>query len=159
MLFWKMKCDTVVLLWQPEVFDSETWLSVWTCLGTWHEPDSVLISPFAHTWEGFIVCVCTEQAGLLYLCRAAEAASSSSQCGPFTYPFCSHISSPPPSLFLRIKWLFVLPLRCLSLVSPPLPAPPPPNPSLKGMKGYFGGQICSVLRRSQRTVVISASES
>lgn len=83
-----------------------------------------------------MVCVCTEQTGLLYLCRAAQA-SSSSQRGPFTYPFWdphlhSSFSFPP----LRIKWLFVLPQRCLSLISPPLPSPSSPSFS-QGMKGYF----------------------
>ena len=89
-----------------------------------------------------MVCICTVQTGLLYLRRAAEACSSSSQRGPFTYPL-SGPASPPPSPFfppLRIKWLFVLPQRCLSLVSPPLSSLPSSSTSSSsslGMKGYF----------------------
>ena len=45
-----------------------------------------------------MVCVCTVQTGLLYLRRAAEACSSSSQRGLFTYPL-SGPASPPPSPF------------------------------------------------------------
>lgn len=90
--------------------------------------------------ERFMVCICTVQTGLLYLRRAAEACSSSSQRGPFTYPL-SGPASPPPSPFfppLRIKWLFVLPQRCLSLVSPPLSSLPSSSTSSSlGMKGYF----------------------
>ena len=48
--------------------------------------------------ERFMVCICTVQTGLLYLRRAAEACSSSSQRGPFTYPL-SGPASPPPSPF------------------------------------------------------------
>lgn len=85
-----------------------------------------------------MVCVCTVQTGLFYLRRAAEACSSSSQRGLFTYPL-SGPASPPPSPFfppLRIKWLFVLPQRCLSLASPPLSSLSSSSSS-QGMKGDF----------------------
>lgn len=58
---------------------------------------SLFIFYFKDSKEGLIVCVCTEQTGL------QRQASSSSQRGPFTYPFWSHISSPPPSFFIPSK--------------------------------------------------------
>lgn len=93
--------------------------------------------------EGFIACACTEQTGLLYLCRAAAWAVHLSPPVPRL-----RSSSVPP---LRIKWLFVLPQQCLSLVSPP-----PPSPSFSpGTEGYFVGWILSDRHRSRMTVVIS----
>jgi len=32
-LFWEMKCDTAVLLWKPELFDSKNLLPVQTAWG------------------------------------------------------------------------------------------------------------------------------
>lgn len=76
--------------------------------------------------KGFIVCVCTKQTCLYNLCSAAETASHPHSMGRSLIPpglSSPPTSSPPPLYsFLRIKWLFVLLQRRLSLVSPPLPS-------------------------------------
>ncbi len=143
-----MECDTAVLLWQPEVFDSKTSLPMQTVWG--HVKNQMTLSsyPFLKTHRRvFIVCVCTEQTGLLYLCRAAEAGSSSSQRGPLTYPFWSHISSPPPSRFLPSESSGFLFSRSGAYRLFLHRCPPPSSPSLsQGMKGYFWGidLVCPV---------------
>lgn len=113
-------------------------------LTLWEElKDTVLISLFKGSQEGLTVCGCPEQTGLLYLCRAAEAGSSSSPRGPFTYPLWSHISSPPPLSFPPLESSGFLFSRsgayhlflhcCLS---------PPPHPSLREWKDILGYRSC-----------------
>lgn len=134
LFFWKMKCNTAVLLWKPEHFDSKTLLFMQTVWG--HVMKQSSHPFFKDSHEGFIVCVCTEQTGLLNLCRAAEEGSSSSQRGPFTYPFWSHISSPP--LFLPSEssgFLFSRSSAYHLFLHPP-------QPSLREWKDILGDRSC-----------------
>lgn len=88
---------------------------------------------------GFIACARSEQTGLLYLGAAAPHPRS---VGRSCLPSWFHVSIPPaPSLLLPlgIKWLFVLPQRCLSLVSPPPPSPILPGPPSGNERIFLGG--------------------
>lgn len=147
------------LLWQPELRGSKNLASHADSLGTFQKPEDIVLTSlfffffFSKHWqESFLVCVCTEQTGLLYLCIAAEAGSSSSQRGLLPHPLLvPHLLSSPllSSSFsfssLRVKWLFVLLQRCLSLVSPPLPpvhTPLLPIPSLRVWKDILVDRSC-----------------
>lgn len=49
LFFWKMKCDTVILRWQPDVFDSKTSLSVQTVWGRVKDQKTRSSYPFLKT--------------------------------------------------------------------------------------------------------------
>lgn len=124
LLFWKMRSDTAVLLWQPEVFHSKSSLPMQAVWGHVKNQKKSSHTFFKDSQEGFIVSVCAEQTGRLYLQssrgRLLILAAWAVHLSPLVPHLLSSSSSLPP---LRIKWLFVLPQRCLSLVSPPLPSP------------------------------------
>lgn len=120
--------------------------------GTCQEPHAwVFMSPFEDWQDGFIVRVCTEQTGLLYLCRAAET-------GLLILTACAvHLS------------LLVPPLHSSSFLLPPEWSGflfsgsgayhsflhcCPPHPPLREWKNILGVDfVCPV----QMTVVIAVS--
>lgn len=82
--------------------------TVFSCsLGTCHEPEDPLFKE-----KGFTACVCMKQTCL----QSSRGRPLILTAGALIH---SALFSSP-----RIKWLFVLPQRCLSLVSPRLPSPP-----------------------------------
>lgn len=141
LLFWKMKCDTAVLLWQPEVFDGKTKEKPrFPCLGTCQEPeDAVLISLFKDSQERFSQSASAPSRQVCSISAEQQRrASSSSQRGPLTYPFWSRVSSPPPSLLLPSESSGFLFSRSGAYHLFLHRCPPPSSPSFtQGMKGYF----------------------
>lgn len=112
----KLYSEGPLLLWQPEPLNSKVLppMQSGDMSGTRRRSHWTLFQRERVLW-----CVCLRGADL----SAEQRRQTSHSHSTDSYPLWFSSSSSSP-LSLRIKWLFVLPQRCLSLVSPRLPSPP-----------------------------------